>query len=137
MIDDYFEFLKKVASSDSSVKGFRLIREFIGMKKGFIRFVVELRDDSELHVFEYIDSSMHKIDYSYHWQDKEKRLITRWDNAPHHPEIETFPHHVHEGEYIKPSEEPTFVETLKKIGDRILITLTNSIILKDMKKKNK
>ena len=119
MIDDYFEFLKKVASSDPSVKKFRLIREFIGMKRGFIRFVVELRDDSELHVFEYIDSSMHKIDYSYHWQDKEKSLITRWDNAPHHPEIETFPYHVHEGEHIKPSEEPTFVEIIKKIGDRI------------------
>jgi hypothetical protein len=69
------------------------------------------------------------IDYSYHWQDKEKRLITRWDNAPHHPEIETFPHHVHEGEYIKPSEEPTFVETLKKIGDKILITLTNKFVV--------
>ena len=119
MIDDYFEFLKKVASSDPSVKKFRLIREFIGMNRGFIRFVVELRDDSELHVFEYIDSSMHKIDYSYHWQDKEKRLITRWDNAPHHSEIETFPHHVHKGEDIKPSEEPTLLEILKKIGEGI------------------
>ncbi len=78
MIEDYFEFLKKVAGSEPSVKKFRLIREFIGVKKGFIRFVVELRDDSELLVFEYIDSSMHKIDYSYHWQDKEvdnKRMI--------------------------------------------------------------
>jgi hypothetical protein len=64
MIEDYFEFLKKVASSNPYVKKFRLIREFIGLKKGFIRFVIELRDDSELHVFEYIDSNMHKIDYS-------------------------------------------------------------------------
>ncbi len=119
MIADYFEFLKKVAKKNPSVKKFRLIREFIGVKKGFIRFVIELRDDSELHVFEYVDSGMHKIDYSYHWQDKEKRLITRWDNAPHHSEIETSPHHVHEGENINPSEEPTFVEILKKIGERI------------------
>jgi len=53
------------------------------------------------------------------YKDKEKRLITRWDNAPHHSEIETFPDHVHEGEEIKPSEEPTFAEILKKIGERI------------------
>ena len=119
MIKDYFEFLKKIVSSDPHVKNFRLIREFIGVKKGFIRFVIELRDDSELHVFEYIDSRMHKIDYSYHWQDKEKRLITRWDNARHHPTIETFPHHVHKGKDIEPSEEPTLVEILKKIGDKI------------------
>jgi hypothetical protein len=119
MIDDYFEFLKKVANKNPSVKKFRLIRESIGVKKGFIRFVIALRDGSELHVFEYVDSDLHKIDYSYHWQDKEKRLITRWDNAPHHSEIETFPHHVHEAEEIKRSEEPTFVEILKKIGERI------------------
>jgi hypothetical protein len=77
MIGDYFEFLKKVAKKSPSVKNFRLIREFIGVNRGFIR--IELRDDSELHVFEYVDSSLHKIDYSYHWQDREKHLITRWD----------------------------------------------------------
>lgn len=119
MIEDYFDFLKKIANKHPSVKKFRIIKEFIGVKKGFIRFVIGLRDDSELHVFEYVDSSLHKVDYSYHWQDKEKRLIPRWDNAPHHPELETFPHHVHEGGAINPSEEPTFVEILKNIGERI------------------
>ena len=119
MIEDYFGFLKKLASSDPSVKKFRLIKECIGVKTGFIRFVLVLRDDSELHVFEYVDSSMHKRDYSYHWQDKEQMLITRWDNAPHHPEIDSFPHHIHEGTEIKSSQEPTVVEILKRIGGRI------------------
>jgi hypothetical protein len=119
MIEDYFEFLKKVANKNPSVKNLRLVKEFIGVNRGFIRFVVELRDYSELHVFEYVDSSLHRIDYAYHWQNKEKRLITRWDNAPHHPEIETFPNHVHEGDDIKPSDVPTFVEVLKKIGERM------------------
>lgn len=119
MIDDYFEFLKNVTNKNPSVKQFRLVREFIGVNRGFIRFAAKLRDDSELHVFEYVDSSLHRIDYSYHWQNKEKTLITRWDNAPHHPEIETFPHHVHEGDGIKPSDKPTFVEILKKIGERM------------------
>lgn len=119
MIEDYFDFLKKIANKHPSVKKFRIIKEFVGVKNGFIRFVIGLRDDSELHVFEYVDSSLHKVDYSYHWQDKDKRLITRWDNAPHHSELETFPHHVHEGGAINPSEEPTFVEILKNIGERI------------------
>lgn len=119
MIEDYFEFLKKVAKKSPSTKNFRLIREFIGVNRGFVRFVIELRDDSELHVFEYIDSSLHKIDYSYHWQNREKQLIARWDNAPHHSEIETFPHHLHKGEDIQPSEEPTFVEILKKTGEKL------------------
>jgi len=58
MIEDYFMFLKKVATKNPSVTEFRLIREFIDVKKGFIRFVIELRDGSELHVFEYIDSDL-------------------------------------------------------------------------------
>ena len=39
-----------------------------------------------------------KNDYSYHWEQRAVRgLIHRWDNAPDHPEIETFPHHFHNG----------------------------------------
>ncbi len=119
MISDYFDFLKRVAKNHPSVKNFRLIREFIGVDKGFIRFVIELRDNSEIHVFEYVNSGLHKIDYSYHWQNKDKRLITRWDNAPHHRDIDTFPHHVHEGDSVNPSNELTFVEILNKIGEMI------------------
>jgi len=38
-------------------------------------------------------------DYSYHWEQRAVRgLIHRWDNAPDHIEIDTFPHHFHDGE---------------------------------------
>ena len=40
-----------------------------------------------------------EIDYSYHWEQRALRgLIHRWDNAPDHPEIESFPHHFHDGD---------------------------------------
>ncbi|HYN44956.1 MAG TPA: DUF6516 family protein [Candidatus Limnocylindrales bacterium] len=36
-------------------------------------------------------------DYSFHWEQRAVRgLIHRWDNAPDHPEVESFPHHFHE-----------------------------------------
>ena len=35
--------------------------------------------------------------YSFHWQDADGRLCKRWDNANHHPELRTFPNHVHDG----------------------------------------
>jgi len=51
-------------------------------------------------------TSIVKEDYSYHYQ-KGDTLIFRYDNAPHHPEILTFPHHKHTstGEVI-PAAEP-------------------------------
>jgi hypothetical protein len=64
-----------------------------------------------------VASSLRKKDYSHHWQDRERKTILRWDNAPHHPEIKTFPHHLHE-EGIKESEEVTFAEVLTEIERR-------------------
>lgn len=36
-----------------------------------------------------------KTDYAYHYQDRHNQLVFRYDNAPHHPQIATFPHHKH------------------------------------------
>lgn len=58
--------------------------------------------------------------YSFHWQDKDKNRIRRWDNAPHHPELENFPHHRHlEGE-IKPSSGTDFRDVLAEIEKKLM-----------------
>ena len=40
-----------------------------------------------------------------HWQDKNNELLIRWDNAPFHRDIETFPHHKHQDSLILSSDE--------------------------------
>lgn len=53
-----------------------------------------LADGSNLRVSEvFIDGAL--IKYSYYWLDESDQLILGWDNAAHHPEIKTHPHHVH------------------------------------------
>ena len=51
-----------------------------------------LTDDS------YLDIRLSADAYAFHW---ERRAIDgtlfRWDDAPHHQEIPTFPHHLHNG----------------------------------------
>jgi hypothetical protein len=45
-------------------------------------------------------------DYAYHWEHRRQSgRLYRWDNAPHHSQIATFPHHFHEG------DEQTVVES--------------------------
>ena len=60
--------------------------------------------------------------YSYHWQTQNGKLICRWDNAPHHREIDTFPHHKHEDSKEKalPSEEIMIGGVLEVIEIKIL-----------------
>lgn len=121
MIEDYFKFLRIIAQNNPYFKDFRLIKELVTLDKGFVRFAIEFVDGSELHVFEYVNADLKKIDYSYHFQDKDQKLIKRWDSAPHHPQIKTFPHHIHYGEKIKPSEEPNLVNILKIIENELKI----------------
>ena len=47
---------------------------------------------------QHVEDAVHLAEYRFHWQDKEGVLIRRWDNAKHHPELETFPNHVHLGD---------------------------------------
>ena len=49
-------------------------------------------------------------DYSYHWEHRmTDGGIHRWDNAPHHQQVSTHPHHLHDGAEatIVASELPT------------------------------
>lgn len=37
-------------------------------------------------------------DYSYHWERRgQTGEIYRWDNAPHHTQVSSFPDHFHQG----------------------------------------
>jgi Family of unknown function (DUF6516) len=59
----------------------------------FLKCKILLKDNSKLFVLESFRNG--ELKYSYHWQDQKNVLIIRWDNAPHHKKIETFPHHLH------------------------------------------
>lgn len=54
---------------------------------------LEFRDSS------FLDIRITNGGYSYHWERRSiDGEIYRWDNAPHHQEVTTFPHHLHAGE---------------------------------------
>jgi hypothetical protein len=83
----------------------------------FLRAKAEMLDGSLLYVREFFFRDQSK--YSYHWQSQIGALLLRWDNAPHHPEIPTFPHHKHEGEHVSPSVRVTVEEVLAEVAERL------------------
>ena len=46
------------------------------------------------------------------------QLIIRWDNAPHHPHLFSFPHHRHEGSTTHESPRVSIDEVLIEIEAR-------------------
>ncbi|MFQ5398712.1 MAG: DUF6516 family protein [Anaerolineae bacterium] len=66
-------------------------------------------------------------DYSYHWERRgQTGEIYRWDNAPHHAQVSTFPDHFHKGDeqtVIKSDLSPTPEMALRKILEFVRVEL--------------
>jgi len=59
-----------------------------------VKCKIILIDGSNLRILEkYRDNEL--VYYSYYWLTADNDLIIGWDNAPHHPQIATHPHHKH------------------------------------------
>lgn len=64
---------------------------------GFVRGDVYFKDGSRLHFRELINLQLDARPsvYVYHYQRADGSLVFRYDNAPHFPALENFPHHKH------------------------------------------
>jgi hypothetical protein len=58
-----------------------------------------------------------KTDYAYHYQRADGTLVFRHDNAPHHPEVSTFPDHIHIEGRVEAAEPPDLTEVLRRIDE--------------------
>jgi len=83
----------------------------------YLKIKSHLTDGSILYIKIYLSDA--EYNYSFHWQKEGGELIIRWDNAPHHKEIKTCPHHMHTLDNIKDSFSITLEDVLKKIEKQL------------------
>lgn len=86
---------------------------------GLVRCRIYFYDDSYLDVYEVVNTELGypvKIHYAYTYIRAGERVF-RYDNAPHHPEIDTYPHHKHLGarDALSVANEPTLAQILAEI----------------------
>jgi hypothetical protein len=84
---------------------------------GSYRLTINIVDGSMVFAREYVDDE--ERSYSYHWQDEARNLIRRWDNAPYHPDLHTYPHHVHVREKILACMPPDLENVLSSIESQM------------------
>lgn len=118
---DYLTYLKALILVNTEIADRAIIREEVQEDIGMFRYRLTLRDGSLLELFErfqIVNAQVVVGKYRYHWQDLEGRLRKRWDCAAHHPEVPTFPHHVHDGEEatVRPHHAVTTKDILAIIG---------------------
>jgi len=80
---------------------------------------VHFYDGSHLSIFERIKQvgkrDVRRIRFRFHYQDAHGNLIFRYDDAPHHPYISTFPYHKHVGNTVIEAEPPDLNDVLAEI----------------------
>lgn len=84
--------------------------------RGLVRGVIVFEDGSQLHVREFVDMGRHKpkLKYAYHYQDSQKQLIFRYDNAAHRPPLGQ-PEHKHIADDIVLTSEPSLQEIVEEV----------------------
>jgi len=121
MINRYFERIGKVIAGFQEMIAAHTIRKrTYNDTQGLISGEIEFIDDSELSFMELKNTEqVEKKKYKYHYMNNAKEMIFRYDNAKHHPEINTFPHHKHTQGEIDKSAEPELIDVLSEIQERL------------------
>ncbi len=124
LITEYFQKIESEIAGNVFVLETKLLKDKRSLHIGIIEGELIFTDESVLHFIEFINvkDSVEVYKYSYHYQDRKGILIFRFDMAPHHPEVETFPHHKHtHSNNVIETFAPTLAQVLDEITDHIKI----------------
>ena len=98
LIEQYFNQIELRMVESPAISNYDIIRKEISDSDGKIRVRITTSNNDLADLFEYMNEVNGRIEvkkYHFHWQDENNQLIQRWDNAPHHKELDNFPHHIH------------------------------------------
>lgn len=100
---EYYASVQKAILAAAHVLQSDISFDEISEDECYIRGVLTLAGNYQLHIAEYVLTGpvFQRMKYRFHLQTSKGKLIARWDNAPHHPEVKTHPDHLHVGDKIK------------------------------------
>lgn len=130
--EDYLAYVRTRFSRTRGIRRLTIVQEQVKEEVGLYRYRLDLTNGGLLEAFERFRVHAGRVEvskYSFHWQDREGRLSARWDNAPHHPSLPTFPHYIHDGaeENIRPHAPVTLTDVLALIARRIAEKQDNGV----------
>lgn len=125
---DYLESVRNFLLTDSRINRHQIMREYEDVEKSYIRARLTLADEGLLEFSEYIEQDsgdeIKITKYSYHWIGKDGKMLRRWDNTKHFPNLKKAPHHIHTPideaeETVTPGTPTTIFAVLDEIAKLI------------------
>jgi len=127
-MDEIVSYLMEIEAaliSSPAIIDFELVRSWANTDDGYIRVRATLSNGDFLEASEYFalqGDRLVTVDYRYQWMDAERaHLRRRWDSTPHHPELQDFPHHIHEGDeaIVIPGKPMSLLQLLAVLEDEL------------------
>jgi hypothetical protein len=119
MIEAYFIQIEQIIQEFPTVCSSTLHQKVYNIKQGYISGSITFENGYRLEFVEVKDIDVKaKIKYRYQYLNDHDEIVFRYDNAPHHRELPTFPHHKHNRDQVEPSQEPTLFDILLEIAQQ-------------------
>lgn len=94
--------IKVKLATSSLVATVEVVTERTIEDRGYFRVRMKLSNGDFLELSEYFlvqAGQPSTVEYRYQWMDSaQQKLIKRWDNAEHYPDLPNSPHHIHVGD---------------------------------------
>ena len=117
MIEDYFLQVEEILREFPSIRSRVLTQKIYNHFQGYISGKIVFENGHSLEFAEVVDTEQAtKVKYRYQYMDEKQSLIFRYDNAPHHKEVKSFPHHRHTPNKVTDSNEPGLNNILLEIA---------------------
>ena len=121
IIDDYFAAMERGLRQKVQVGSVKEPITCLASDdyNGLIRCRVFFWDGSFLDLYEVVTTELGypvRVHYAYTYI-REGECVFRYDNAPHHPDIATHPHHKHIGaeDRVTPADQPSLSQVLDEV----------------------
>ncbi|HYN77623.1 MAG TPA: DUF6516 family protein [Lamprocystis sp. (in: g-proteobacteria)] len=114
------EYLQEVETALGALRGASVeyyLEELLTASRANLRVRLRFANDRFLEINEAVvveGQVVRHLDYRYHCQDQERRLIFRYDSTPHFPDLPGFPHHKHLPNETLPAERPMIAAVLEE-----------------------
>ena len=94
MIEEYFLQTVQILLVFPIIRSYTLSKKVFNNQQGMIGGKIVFENESSLEFLEVADTGQeNKLKYRGRYMDGSQNLIFRYDNAPHHPQVNSYPHH--------------------------------------------
>jgi len=117
ILSSYLESIEAVIRNLKNAYVERYEEEILAFNRINLRIRVRFKTGNlfELNESAIVEADQFKrLNYRYHFQDSQNNLFFRYDNTPHFPDLESFPHHKHLGNTVISSKEPSAIMAIEE-----------------------